>query len=186
MLGKTVTFNRRSGQAMLESIIAMIVILLLFLALFNLSDQIRAKLLVENAATKCARARTVGYNDFMVRKIARLSTMPAAGKCLTLADSDGGTLSLQSRYYKIDDYLMSEYEAQANAILNFELWKNGNTFIHATSGSSPATATVTQRRPEVSGLNALATGKKDEGSDGNHATISASATVEAHYPDYLQ
>ena len=186
MLGTTVTSGRRGGQAMLESIIAMIVILLLFLALFNLSDQIRAKLLVENAAAKCARARAVGYNDFMVRKIARLSTMPAAGKCLTPADSDGGTLSLQSRYYKIDDYLMSEYEAQSDAILDFELWRDGNTFIHATSGNSPATATVTQRRPDVSGLNALATGKKNEDADGNHVVISSSATVEAHYPDYLQ
>ena len=75
---------------MLESIIAMIAILLLFLLLFNLSDGIRAKLLVENAAAKCARARAVGYNDFMLRKIARLSTMPAAGKCLTAADAGGG------------------------------------------------------------------------------------------------
>ena len=44
---------------MLESVIAMIVILVLFLALFNLSDQVRSKLLVENAAAKCARARAV-------------------------------------------------------------------------------------------------------------------------------
>ena len=167
---------------MLESIIAMIAILLLFLLLFNLSDRTRVKLLVENAAAKWARA--VGYNDFMVRKIARLTTMPAAGKCLTPADSGVGALSLQSRYNKIDDYLMSEYEAQANAILNFELWKDGNTSIHATSGNSPATATVTQRRPNITGFENLASGKKD--SDSNRAVISASATVEAHYPDYLQ
>ena len=64
---------------MVESILTMIVILLIFLAVFNLSDQIRAKLFVENAAVKCARARAVGYNDFMLTKIARLSTMPAAG-----------------------------------------------------------------------------------------------------------
>ena len=96
MLRTTVAFRRRSGQAMVESILAMVVILLVFLALFNLSDQIRVKLLVENAAAKCARARAVGYNDFMLRKIARLSTMPAAGKSLTAADSGDGTLSLQS------------------------------------------------------------------------------------------
>ena len=184
MFGKAVTFHRRSGQAMLESIIAMIAILMLFLLLFNLSDRTRAKLLVENAAAKCARARAVGYNDFMVRKIARLTTMPAAGKCLTAADAGDGTLSLQSRRNRIDDYLMSEYEAQANAILDFELWKDGSTSIHATSGNSPATATVTQRRPKIDEFENLASGKKD--SDSNRAVISASATVEAHYPDYLQ
>lgn len=189
MLGTTVTSNRRSGQAMLESIIAMIAILLLFLALFNLSDRVRAKLLVENAAAKCARARAVGYNDFMVRKIARLSTMPAAGKCLTRADTGDASLSLPSRYRRIDDYLMSEYEAQADAILDFDLWRDGNTFIHATSGNSPATAKVTQMRPDVSGFSALASGGKSAGKNGqddNCAAISASATVEAHYPDYLQ
>ena len=174
---------------MLESIIAMIAILMLFLLLFNLSDGIRAKLLVENAAAKCARARAVGYNDFMLRKIARLSTMPAAGKCLTAADSGNGTLSRNSRYHKIDDYLMSEYEAQSNAILDFELWRDGKTSVHATSGNSPSTATVAQRRPKITGFENLASGKKDsdpECQDRNCAAISASATVEAHYPDYLQ
>ena len=171
---------------MLESVMAMIVILLLFLGLFNLADQVRAKLLVENAAAKCARARAVGYNDFMVRKIARLSTMPAAGKCLSPADADGGTLSLQARYGRIDDYLMSEYEAQSGAILDFELWRDGNTSVRATSGSSPATATVIQRRPGVSGLAALAAGEEGGGAGGGLAAISASATVEAHYPDYLR
>ena len=173
MFGKTVTSGRRSGQAMLESIMAMIAILLLFLLLFNLSARIRAKLLVENAAAKCARARAVGYNDFMVRKIARLSTMPAAGKCLTPADSGGGVLPLASRGHRIDDYLMSEYEAQSVAILDFELWRGGNTSIHATAGDSPATATVAQRRPNAAGF-------------GDSSGISATATVEAHYPDYLQ
>ena len=189
MFGKAVTSDRRSGQAMLESIIAMIVILLLFLALFNLSDQVRAKLLVENAAAKCARARAVGYNDFMIRKIARLSTMPASGKCLTASDHGEGTLSLQSRYHKIGDYLMSEYEAQADAILDFDLWRDGKTFIHATSGNAPATATVTQYRPETSGLGNLLSGTKSDDESGmpkDDTTISASATVEAHYPDYLQ
>lgn len=172
---------------MLESIIAMIAILLLFLALFNLSDQVRARLLVENAAAKCARARAVGYNDFMVQKIARLSTMPVAGKCLTTADAEGTSLPLQSRYGKIDDYLMSEYEAQADAILNFDLWQEGRTLVHATAGNSPATATITQLRPDLSGLDALAAGKKSENANrDNGIAISASATVEAHYPDYLR
>ena len=184
MLRTTVAFRRRSGQAMVESILAMVVILLVFLALFNLSDQIRAKLLVENAAAKCARARAVGYNDFMLRKIARLSTMPAAGKCLTAADSGDGTLSLQSRYNKIGDYLMSEYEAQADAVLDFEYWQNGDTYIQATSGNTPAAATVTQRRPDDFSFDVFI-GKRTHDED-SKVNISAKATVEAHYPDYLQ
>ena len=106
---------------MVEATIAMIVILIIFLALFNLADLIRVKLLVETAAVKCARARALGYNDFHLRKIARLATMPAAGECLTTSDANDGKLSYAERYYRIGDYLMSEYEAQANAILAMPL-----------------------------------------------------------------
>ena len=168
---------------MVESVLAMIVVLIVFLALFNLSDLIRTKLLVENAAAKCARARAVGYNDFMLRKIARLATMPAAGKCRTAADSGNGTLSLHSRYDRIGGYLMSEYEAQADAILDFERWREGDTSVQASSGNTPSTATVTQRRPDDFNFGVF-TGKPCD-CDGKIG-VSASATVEAHYPDYLQ
>lgn len=169
---------------MVESTIAMIFILLAFLALFNLTDLIRAKLLIENAAVKCARARTVGYNDFMLRKIARLATMPVSGKCLTASDEDEGTVSYATRYYRIGSYLCSEYEAQANTILDFEYWENGDTSASASIGNSPVTATVKQRRPRLFDFGVLtSTGKSNED---DRAEISATATVEAHYPDYLQ
>ena len=169
---------------MVETTIALIFVLIVFLALFNLADLTRTKLLVENAAVKCARARAVGYNDFMLRKIARLATMPAAGRCLTPSDSGTGTLSRSERYHRIGDYLMSEYEAQANAILDFEYWQNGGTTISATKGASPATATVSQHRPRLFDFGVL-TGAGNPDAD-DRATISASNTQEAHYPDYLQ
>ena len=169
---------------MVETTIAMIVILIVFLALFNLADLVRAKLLVETAAVKCARARAVGYNDFMLRKIARLATMPAAGECLTISDNGDGQLSYAERYYRIGDYLSSEYEAQANAILDFAYWRNGDTAISASSGSSAATATVVQRRPRLFDFGALTAGTKPNADD--RVSIGATATIEAHYPAYLQ
>jgi len=185
MFGTTLTSQRRKrGQAMVESTIAMIFILLAFLALFNLTDLIRAKLLVENAAVKCARARAVGYNDFMLRKIARLATMPASGKCLTASDENEGTVSYATRYYRIGSYLSSEYETQADAILDFEYWKNGNTSASASVGNTPVTATVTQRRPRLFDFGILTGAGKS--SDDDRAEISAAATVETHYTDYLQ
>ena len=141
---------------MVETTIALIFVLIVFLALFNLADLTRTKLLVENAAVKCARARAVGYNDFMLRKIARLATMPAAGRCLTPSDDGAGTLSRSDRYRRIGDYLMSEYEEQADAILDFGLFDFG-----------------------------VLTGAVNPDAD-SRATISASSTQEAHYPDYLQ
>ncbi len=176
----------RSGQAMVETTIAMVAVLVVFLAVFNLSDQMRAKLLVENASVKCARARAVGYNDFMVRKIARLSTMPAAGKCLTPSEGGGdGSLSLGERRSRIGDYLASEYEAQADAILDFEHWRDGRTAVECSTDSTRATATVTQRRPRLSGLGALV-GTEAASGEPACAEISATGAVEAHYRSYLQ
>ena len=176
---------------MVESTIALIVVLLVFLALFNLGDLIRVKLLAEGAAVKCARARAVGLNDFMLKKIARIATMPAAGKCLTAADADNATLSRSEQYYRIGSYLNSGYEAQANAILNFEYWQNGDTSIDATESGSPVSATVTQRRPRLFDFGALtgANGCCNENGCCNQnakAKISATSTIEAHYTDYLQ
>ena len=182
MLAKALTFRPRSGQATVESVLTLFLVLLLFLALFGISDQIRTKLLVENAAVKCARAQAVGYNEFMLRKIARLATMPAAGKCLTPNDG-GGTLSMYSRYGKIGPYLMSEYEAQANAILNFEYW-GGSTTVSTSFDNPISEATVTQHRPVPFWFGVLIGGMKRKCCD--RADISATAISEAHYPDYLE
>ncbi len=184
MFGTALTVRcRKRGQAMIETTISMIVVLIVFLALFNLSDLMRTRLLVENASVKCARARAVGYNDFMLRKIARLSTMPAAGRCLTDSSTGDGTLSRSERYSRIGEYLSSEYEAQADAILDFEYWRNGDTFASSHTDSINTSATVTQRRPRLFDFGPLAGRTRDI--DG-HTEISASCTAEAHYPDYLQ
>ena len=65
---------------MVESVIALFFVLVIFLFMVDMLQAMKAKILVEYAAAKCARARAVGYNDFMLTKIARLSTMPVAGK----------------------------------------------------------------------------------------------------------
>ena len=185
MLGTAVTSrHQKRGQAMVESTLAMIVVLLVFLALFNLADLTRTKLLVENAAVKCARARSVGYNDFMLRKIARIATMPAAGRCLTPSDSGDGTLSRSMQYHRIGDYLSSEYETQADAILDFEHWQEGKTQVSASQEQSKTTATVSQQRPRLFDFGVF-TGSARADSEGA-AEISAMGSMEAHYPDYLQ
>ncbi len=175
---------RKRGQATVESIIVLIAILIVFLTVLNLGDYVRARILVENAAIKCARARAVGYNDFMLRKIARLATMPVAGECKIAGDDGSPRLSYGERYSRISSYLMSDYEAQADAILDFEHWREGNTSVEASVGNAAATATVTQRRPRLFDISLLVGGDRPD--DDARDSVSATATVESHYPFYLQ
>ena len=72
----------RKGQALVETLIATIVLTVVFLCLFRLSHMLTGKILAEHAAMRVARAKTVGLNDFMCLKAARVSTIPIAGKRL--------------------------------------------------------------------------------------------------------
>ena len=56
----------KAGQAMVESIFVMIFLFLAFYAVSQFADNFRAKLLVDYAASRVARARTVGMNDYML------------------------------------------------------------------------------------------------------------------------
>ena len=62
----------RAGQAAVETVIAVLIVTSIFLVLFRLSHLLTGKILAEHAAMRVARARAVGFNDFMCRKAARI------------------------------------------------------------------------------------------------------------------
>ena len=72
----------RRGQAMVETVLAVLIVSAVFFGLFRLSRLLAGKILLEHAAMRVARARAVGFNDFMCRKAARVSVIPVAGKRL--------------------------------------------------------------------------------------------------------
>jgi hypothetical protein len=75
-------FCGRNGQALVETLLAAIIVTFAFLCLFRLSHLLTAKILAEHAAMRVARARTVGLNNFMCLKAARISVIPVAGERL--------------------------------------------------------------------------------------------------------
>ena len=67
---------------MVETVLAVLVVSAVFFGLFRLSRLLTGKILLEHAAMRVARARAVGFNDFMCRKTARVAVIPVAGKRL--------------------------------------------------------------------------------------------------------
>lgn len=182
MFGAFVNLRRgKLGQAMVESTLSLVLILFGFLVLFNLSDSIRTKLLVEAAAGKCARARAVGYNDFQLRKIARLTLMPVSGRCLT--ENDSLSISYGERIYRIGPYLNSEYETQAAAVLDFEGWRNGGIKVAASEGSVLSEVNVEKLKPRIFDFSSNPDGS---GEFADFAEIVGTGRCETHYTDYLQ
>lgn len=134
---------RKSGQATPESCL---VIALLSLVLFGILQVARlavARETLDYAAAAGARARTVGFNDFMIHKVVRVANIPNAGAMETpaLERNTGGAgrpaarrgldprparhpggRSMSSNAPRIPLYLAAEHGGQLPAILDYEDW----------------------------------------------------------------
>ena len=170
---------------MVESTIALFFVLVIFLFMVDLLQVMKAKILVEYAAAKCARARSVGYNDFMLTKIARLATMPAAGKCKT-RDEEGVVISRSAATHKMGAYLNSGYETQAKQILDFEFWDD--TFVSIISDSSDIEVSVSQHRKLPFFDSVFKLIGKENNPDSRtpiELQINGTSKIGTHYLDYL-
>ena len=176
----------KAGQAMVETILVLFFLFLAFYTLFQFIDNFRAKMLVEYAASRVARARTVGMNDYMLEKTADIATMAAAGECHTRTD-DGDEITTGGMISRSGDYLACEYEAQARQVLDFELWRNGKTHAACLRSGSRLTAHVVQIRPQFFDLGSYLSGTPPfEKDDAPHARIEGVYSIEAHYPDWIE
>lgn len=70
------------GQSLIESCLAMGMICLVFLGVLQLSQLAAAREVLHHAAARGARARTVGFNWWMVEKSIRVASIPNAGKMI--------------------------------------------------------------------------------------------------------
>lgn len=169
----------RSGQAMIESIVVLFFLCLVFFAVYEYANLLTAHTVLDYAAARAARARTVGFNDFMVTKTVRVATMATAGRCLTQSES-GGPLSTGTLVSRMGSYLECESEGDTRAILDFDLWDGGHLGWSCSEPGgdvSDLTLRVWQRRPLY--------GSVDE-ADASLHSLEGVAEIEGHAPFYLQ
>lgn len=105
---------------MIETVIAVLVVALIFIALFKLSNLLTGKILLEHAAMRVARARTVGLNEYMCLKAARVALIPVAGTRIWPVGEDA--LDWREELSRLPEYMYSENDAYARAILDYEKW----------------------------------------------------------------
>ena len=106
---------------MVETVLAVLIITAVFFGLFRLSRMLSGKILLEHAAMRVARARAVGFNDFMCTKAARVSVIPVSGKRLWPAED--GSLSASEELARVRTYLESPDGARAQGLLEYEGWR---------------------------------------------------------------
>jgi hypothetical protein len=111
------------GQALVESCIVIALICLLLAGFFQLSQLYAAKEVSFHAAFRGARAKTVGFNDFMIAKVVRICTIPNAGN-MTFPETSGGPLGQMAiERGMIPLYLASDWH-MLDGILQYEDWEN--------------------------------------------------------------
>lgn len=147
-----------SGQAMLETVLAVLCISVLFLFFFHLSQVAMTRTLVDHAAARAARARTVGFNDFMCVKSARVAAIPVAGERLW-PEEDMDELG------RIPDYLASEDGARARGILEYEYWPTLHIDVSRGFGSRIRAKTSIVRQEGM--------------------FVKGEAEIESHYAHYM-
>jgi hypothetical protein len=112
----------RGGQAMVETVIAVLIVTSVFLCLFRLSQMLTGKIMLEHAAMRVARARAVGFNDFMCRKAARVAVIPAAGRRNWPAESEG--IGYPEELARVSIYMNTPNAGVANGVLEYEGWRS--------------------------------------------------------------
>ena len=105
---------------MIETVLAVLFISFAFVVLFRLSYMLTGKIVLEHAAMRVARARSVGFNDFMCRKIARAAVIPVAGRRLWPMGDDAIDWDMERS--RVPIYMIANTEAIARGVLEYEGW----------------------------------------------------------------
>ena len=171
--------SSRKGQAILESLLVLIVLVAGFCFFFDFAYGAVARLLLANGSARAARAATVGFNDFQQLKALRVGTIPVAGKRLVPADRRARGMD-ELAYVRA--YLQCEQEADARGMLDYERW-------HALSGRGKrqgnqleieAALTIPQSLPwRLGQLIGVAP-------TGSEATVRSAWAIEDHAEHYLE
>ena len=153
----------RAGQSLIETCLALFLICLLFAGFFQVSQILAAHEVLQHAAARGARAKTVGFNRWMVEKCIYTALIPNSGRMLApdyenvnapLRDLTArlapGTLwdrllgltphSVQHdlERARIPQFLGSENYPRSRAILDYERWRD-DSIEYAASATSVGT-----------------------------------------------
>ncbi len=154
---------------MLETVLAVLFITLVFLLVFQVAHMVTSKILLDHAAARAARARAVGFNDWMCLKSARVAMIPVAGKCTW----PGGTPADEASLIPI--YMTTENESMADGILEYKRWETMDFYVSSGIGNE-VESSVAIDVPRFYSRG---------GEDADTVEITGEAKIESHFPLYM-
>lgn len=156
---------------MLETALAVLFITIVFLMVFQVAQMVTARILLDHAAARAARARAVGFNDWMCVKSARVAMIPVAGRRIWPEIDDFSEAS------RVPIYLSCESESRARGVLEYERWSDMSFDIDSSSGTAPeARAFISLGIPRFYSRG---------GDDESLIEVTGRSRVESHFPFYM-
>lgn len=124
------------GQSLIESCIVIAILCLLFMGMLQISQLFMAQEILDFAAGRGARAKSVGFNEFMLFKTVRVGTIANAGR-LVYPVVDGGPARQRAiERSSIPLYLGSDRHRRLSSVLDYENW--GGISYHWSERESPS------------------------------------------------
>ncbi len=163
----------RRGQAMVETCLAVVFVSLILFGFFQLSQMLTARILLDHAAARAARARAVGMNEFMCLKSARVAMIPVAGKRVW-PDENEEAFDEASR---VPIYLCTDNEAIARGVLEYERWGTMKVNVDALGGL----ASKVEGKIEMDLPRFFSIGENKD----NPIRMEGANEIEAHFPLYM-
>lgn len=121
--------DRRSGQALIESLLVLVVLAAAFCFFFDFTYGVVARTVLDYSAQKAARADAVGFNDFHRAKAVRVGLMPVSGERIRPE-----ALPFEALRSSVMAYLRSETWGEAAGLLHYERWDTLSTAVRRSGG----------------------------------------------------
>lgn len=198
--------RRRDGQSLIEACLAIVLICLIFMGMVQISQLFAAREILDYAAGRSVRAKTVGLNSWMVKKCAMVAAIPNAGRIeepaftnidLTLqaqvstlspgalwdwvlSEATPPNLQFPLENARIPFFLGAEDVPDAFILLDYEDWDSVDTDVTATGLDGGMLNALTSQAYPLRMPMHRAFYADDE------VELHGEASMENHYPLYLE
>lgn len=200
----------RAGQSLIEACLATLILCLVFMGFFQISQLIGARQVLYHAAARGARAKMVGFNQFMVGKAIRVAAIPNAGRMIVpdmpnedtqlrewldtepagvvwdhVMEAAPGMADVHEvERARIPEFMGAEYWPWALAILDYEYWDTLQASVPGIMNDGAPLAVSVRQQIDLSRLFGVGIYSLFYAED--TLELEGESRLEAHYPLYIE
>jgi len=199
-----------AGQSLIEACLALLILCLVFMGFFQVSQLIGARQVLYHAAARGARAKMVGLNRFMVEKAVLVAAIPNAGRMTqpdvpnedaalrqwlateragvvwdrVLASDPGLAPAHEVERARIPEFMGAEYPSWARAILDYEHWNSLHANIPGVMDDGASLEVRVGQTIDLRRLFGVGVYRAFYAAD--TVEFEGQSKLEAHYPLYIE